>query len=195
MVDRSRRGRAFGPGPAALAVVAVVAAVAAGVVPATRHSGHGQGYGTLPSWLPRRAVRVGRLVHASPTRPWVAVQGDTVAVEDRAGSALATVVGPAVPENGQFPVPRTTPCTFTVTLVGRRGSLPLAPGQFTILDELGRLHRPGVRAAGGGLPARLVAGRTVELTIHAVLPTGGGRLRWSLTAKPTVAWDFDVEID
>jgi hypothetical protein len=39
-------------------------------------------------------------------------------------------------------------------------------------------------------------GQTVSLTVSDVLPTGNGRLRWTPTgAKPTVSWDFDVEID
>jgi hypothetical protein len=46
------------------------------------------------------------------------------------------------------------------------------------------------------VPAQLAQGRIVTLTVSAVLPTGGGRLRWAPEGSgPLVAWDFDVEID
>ena len=40
-----------------------------------------------------------------------------------------------VPEEGKFPVPPTTRCTFTAA----SGAVPLAERAFTILDERGRL--------------------------------------------------------
>ena len=50
--------------------------------------------------------------------------------------------------------------------------------------------------AGGAVPAGLPAGRTVTLTVKAVLPTGSGTLRWAPAGgQPVVSWDFDVEID
>jgi hypothetical protein len=71
------------------------------------------------------------------------------------------------PEEGQFPVPATTPCTFTITLAG-----------------------------GGPPPASAAPGKTVTLTISAVLPTGNGQLQWAPQGgRPVVSWDFDVEID
>jgi hypothetical protein len=154
-------------------------------------------YGGLPSWLPTAKVDVGRVVQASAAHPWRAIEGDAVSVRVGGGRVLATVVGPDVPEDGKFPVPATSPCTFTVTLSGLAGEVPLVPRAFTILDELGHLHRPQVTAAGGGaVPTEIRAGRTVTLTVRDVLPTGGGRVRWSPGGTtPIVSWDFDVEID
>lgn len=154
-------------------------------------------YGGLPSWLPKAKVSVGRLVDASAAHPWRAIEGDEVSVLVGNGRVLATTVGPDVPENGEFPVPATSPCTFTVTLKGVAGDVPLAPRAFTILDELGHLHRPQVTASdGGAVPTEIRVGRTVTLTVHDVLPTGGGRVRWSPGGTtPIVSWDFDVEID
>jgi hypothetical protein len=110
---------------------------------------------------------------------------------------MAQVVGPNVPEEGEFPVPATTPCTFTITFTAASGVVPLRARAFTILDELGHIHHPRVSVTGGGaLPRRVAPGQTVSLTVSDVLPTGNGRLRWTPTgAKPTVSWDFDVEID
>ena len=210
-----RRGsRAAQPGsrgpsrPAAryawLAILAVLAAIG---VPAglylTRSPGEAPRaapvttYGDIPSWLPTAAVPVGRVVAATQAHPWLAVEGDTVRVILPRGQATATAVGPAVPEEGQFPVPATTRCTFTLTLTGVSGTIPLHPAAFTILDEQSQLHHPAVTARDGEPPQATAApGKTVTLTITAVLPTGNGQLQWApLGGKPVVSWDFDVEID
>jgi hypothetical protein len=101
-----------------------------------------------------------------------------------------------VPEDGEFPVPATSPCTFTVTFKAATATVPLRAGAFTILDELGHVHHPQVTAAGGPLPAQVRPGGSVTLRVHDVLPTGNGRLRWAPEGtKPIVSWDFDVEID
>jgi len=154
-------------------------------------------YGGFPSWLPKPTVPVGRIVVASAAHPWLAIEGDTVSVHLTRGRVLATVVGPAVPEEGRSPIPSTTPCTFTVTFTGASGIVPLRPGAFTILDEYGHLHHPRMAVAGDGRPPLQVArGQTVTLTLRSVLPVGGGRLSWAPGgAAPIVSWDFDVEID
>jgi hypothetical protein len=185
----------------AIAAVAalVLAAGAGGAVAALRSSGvpASARYGQIPSWLPKPKGSVGRVVSASAGHPWRAIEGDTVAVLLAGVSVLATAVGPAVPSEGRFPVPATSPCTFTLTLRVERGRVALRAAAFTIVDELGRLHHPLVRAApGGALPATVAAGRAVALTLSGVLPTGDGRLRWSPAgARPIVSWDFAVEID
>ena len=110
---------------------------------------------------------------------------------------LASAVGPAVPEEGQFPVPATSPCTFTVTFRAATGTVGLNPKTFTILDEYGHIHRPLVTAKDGGEPPGQVRpGQTVSLILTGVLPTGNGRLLWTPRGTtPVVAWDFSVEID
>jgi hypothetical protein len=189
--------RAVAAGIAAAAVVVVVAVLllhdGAGQ-PASASSGR---YGQLPSWLPKAKVPVDRIAQASPAHPWLAIEGDTVAVHLAGGRTMATAVGPAVPEEGQFPVPATTLCAFTVTFTSTSGRLPLNASAFTILDEFTRLHHPRVTVSSGGvLPRVLSAGHSVTLTISGVLPTGNGQLRWTpVGTKPIVSWDFDVEID
>jgi hypothetical protein len=204
--------RAFGPGSSrrALGLVAAALAVAlaltaavvltrpggpvAGAAPAT---GSTAKYGQIPAWLPKAAVPVGRTVEASAGHPWLAIEGDSVSVRLARGRVTATTVGPAVPREGAFPVPATSPCAFTVTLTAASGAVPVTARAFTILDEFGHLHHPRVIAAGGGSPpARVARGRTVTLTVTTVLPTGNGQLRWAPAgARPVVSWDFDVEID
>jgi hypothetical protein len=157
----------------------------------------GGGYGSPPAWLPKAKVQVGRVVTAKATHPWLAIEGDTVRAELAHGHSLVTAVGPSVPEEGQFPVPATTPCTFTVTFTRTAGSVPLAAKAFTITDEEGHLHHPSVSVSGATeLPSGAPSGRTVNLTLSAVLPTGSGSLHWAPTGgRALVSWDFDVEID
>jgi hypothetical protein len=140
---------------------------------------------------------VNRIVQASAAHPWVGIEGDTISVHLPGAHVLVTAVGPAVPEEGRFPVPATSPCSFSVTFTAVSRTIPLSATSFTILDELSRLHRPHVRLAGGrSLPRFLAPGRTLTVIVSGVLPTGGGQLRWAPAGtKPIAAWDFDVEID
>jgi hypothetical protein len=156
-----------------------------------------QRYGGLPGWLPKAKVPVGRLVHASTAHPWLAIEGDTVAVALVHGAVRVITVGPNVPEDGQFPVPRTTRCSFEVTFTSASGVVPVRSNAFTILDELGALHRPRVTGSDGGpVPRRVLPGQSVTLTLSAVLPTGARTVRWTpIGTTPLVGWDFDVEID
>lgn len=183
----------------AIAVIMAVAFYPHDGRPAKRHAPSAAAtYGGIPSWLPKAATPVGRVVQASAKLPWLAIEGDTVSVQLAHGKTLATAVGPQVPEEGQFPVPAMTRCTFLVTFARSSGTVPLKAADFTTVDELGHLHRLTVTLQGGGhLPASVTPGKTVTIVVRAVLPTGSGRLRWApgAAAKPIVSWDFEVEID
>jgi hypothetical protein len=129
------------------------------------------------SWLPTPTVPVGRVVQASTAHPALGIEGDSVLVRLK------------------FPIPATTPCTFTVTFARASGTVPVSAGAFTIVDEQGRLHAPRVTVPGGSL-REVPAGRTITLSLSATLPIGAGQLRWSPAGgKPLVTWEFDVEID
>ena len=162
--------------------------------PITRRSAR---YGAVPGWLRQFAPPVDRTSRASSAHPALAIQGESVAVDLTHGRVLATTVGPNVPREGRVPVPATSPSTFIVTFSAASGVVPLIPAAFTIVDELGHVHHPLVRATDGGAPPRqILPGQTVSLTVHSVLPIGNGRLIWAPDrARPTVAWDFDLEID
>jgi len=153
-------------------------------------------YGGLPSWLPKPKVQVNRVVQASAAHAALATQGDEVAVDLTGGHALATAVGPEVPEEGRFPVPATTPCTFVVTFARVSGAVPLSAGAFTLVDEYGRVYRPRVTAMDGGpLPARAAPGAPLSSRVYDVLPTGDGSITWAPEGRLVAAWDFSVEID
>jgi hypothetical protein len=202
----ARRRRLIGAAAALVLAVAVAVVLVAGrgggatprtAEPTTHARSSADTYGGLPSWLPKATVPVGRILRASAAHPVLAIEGDAVTVGLSTGRATVTTVGPEVPEEGRFPVPATTPCRFDVSFAAGRGAVPLRSSAFTIVDELGHLHRPHITLRGGGpVPALLPQGRIVTLTMSAVLPTGGGRLRWAPQGgRPLVAWDFDVEID
>lgn len=176
----------------------------AGAYSAVALSSHGAGhaaasnkYGGLPSWLPKAKVPVGRVLQASSANPQLGIEGDTMVVHIGRAEVAATAVGPQVPEEGQFPVPPTSPCTFDVTLGKATGVISLRQQDFTAVDELGNLHYLRVTLRGGGtMPADIGPGQTLTLVMSAVLPTGNGTLRWSpASAKPVASWDYAVEID
>jgi hypothetical protein len=154
-------------------------------------------YGGLPSWLPKPKIRVNRLLSASAAHPVLSIQGVTVAVDLSGGRVLATAAGPEVPEEGHFPVPETSPCTFIVTLASASGTVPLDPVRFTFVDDFGHVHHPRVTALHGGvLPRSVPPGKTVSLKLYSVLPIGDGGLEWAPDGgRALVAWDYTVEID
>lgn len=148
-------------------------------------------YGYIPSWLPQPKVPVGRVVTATPAKPWLAIQGDTVRVELGAGRALVTAVGPRV-----TPVaaahPRTVRCTFVVTFASAAGTVPLRAPAFSVRDELGAVHPLAIAT----LPRSAPVGRPLNVTMRVALPIGQGRLMWAPGGgRPVVAWDFDVEVN
>jgi hypothetical protein len=203
--DGGGRALELGPRVAARVGAVAVALVVCGALLGVFASHHDRSvvadpparYGGLPSWLPKATVPVGRTVKASAAHPALAIQGDTVAVELAHGRALATAVGPTVPEDGRFPVPATSPCTFIVTFATASGRIPLSARAFTFTDELGHVRHPQVTAMGGGpIPRQVVPGHPISLKVHDIVPTGDGGLTWAPNGRrPIVSWDFDVEID
>jgi hypothetical protein len=211
----SEGGRAHGLGPRwpliALAAIAVLALALLGAAlgglfssggaaasgAQTHRAADSAKYGGLPSWLPKPKMSVNRVVSASAAHPALAIQGSSVEVETPQGHVLATAVGPETPEQGRFPVPATSPCTFVVTFARPSAAIPLDAASFELVDEFGHVRHPRLSAISGGPPPRqLEPGHTLSVRMYDVLPTGDGALEWTPAGRrPTVAWDFDVEID
>jgi len=154
-------------------------------------------YGGLPSWLPKPKTPVNRVVTATAAHPALAIEGDTVSVDLEHGRVLATAVGPETPEQGRFPVPATSPCTFIITFAHPSGAIGISAAAFAFVDERDHVRHPRVTAMNGGAPPRqILPGPPVSLRVYAVLPTGNGTLTWAPAGgRPIVAWDFSVEID
>jgi hypothetical protein len=173
---------------------------AAGAQAQTPHTGlapQDATYGSLPSWLPHSITPVGRVVQASAAHPWIGIGGDTIVVHIAGQSVDASMVGPQVPRQGVFPMPKTSPCTFIVSLTHASGSIPLNPSDFLIVDQRGRLHRTVVHAADGRAPMRSVSrGHTTTIRLDTVLPTGPGEVVWTTNGRtPIVSFEFVTEID
>jgi hypothetical protein len=154
-------------------------------------------YGGIPSFLPKATIPVNRVVSATATHPALAIQGDAVALRLARGHALATAVGPDIPDRIQGTSAPSTPAAFDLTFTGARGSVPLKSSAFTVTDELGVVHHPQVSVLGGGVvPTSVPVGRSFTLVLRTQLPIGNGRLRYAPAGPhPLVAWDFDVETD
>jgi hypothetical protein len=84
------------------------------------------------------------------------------------------------------------------SLTAAKAWIQIVPKQFAASDEQALVHTPKVTNLDGGPPpSQVTSGRTVELKMSAVLPTGQGRLMWvpMTSGRSLVQWDFDVEID
>ena len=158
----------------------------------------GEGFGVVPAWLGEPSLPAAPIETGTRDHPWLAVEGDTVRVRLSDGSAsevLATAVGPSKP--GTMPKGDSVPCTFEVTVRGASGSIPLNARQFAAVDENGVPHPLRLAVAGGGsVPSVVTAGGSVQVSLSADLPAGGGRLLWAPDggANAAVAWDYTVEV-
>lgn len=154
-------------------------------------------YGSAAGYLPRTTVAVNRVVTATAAHPALAIEGVAVEVAPPGARALATAVGPNVPDRIQGTSAPQTPATFELTFARVHGSIPLDPEAFTIVDERGDVHHPRLRVSGGGpLPATVPTGAPFTLVLSATLPIGSGALRYApVGTHDLVAWDFDVETD
>ena len=155
-------------------------------------------YGTVPADLrDKQAPPANQVLSASTAHPATAIQGISVELHLPHGSALATAVGPDVPDRIQGSADLHTPATWDVTFADVHGTIPIAQTLFTITDEQGRLLMPRVSVAGGGpLPRTVPARRPFTLTLKTVVSVGDGKLRYAPDGADWLAeWDFDVETD
>ncbi len=160
-------------------------------------SGPNATYGSLPSWLPKTPVPVGRIVSASAAHPWLAIEGDTVIVHTADGSASVTSIGPYNDSKGVFPLPAFLRSTFVMTFAHTSGRIPISPKDFVIVDEHGGVYYPLVESSSGGTaPASIGPGAPVSIHLVVNLAEGSGMLRWAPDGKKTVVgWDYTNEYD
>ena len=155
-------------------------------------------YGSIPAYLRnKQAAPANQILSATAAHPAIAIQGNSVVLHLAHGSALATAVGPDVPDRIQGSADLHTPATWDLTFADVHGTVPISPRLFTITDEQGMLLLPHVSVLGGGpLPKIVPAGRPFTLRLTTVVSVGDGKLRYAPAGGPWLAeWDFDVETD
>lgn len=155
-------------------------------------------YGSIPGELrDRQAPPAGQVLRASQSHPAMAIQGNGVLLHLAQGGALATAIGPEIPDRVQGSSDLHTPATWDLTFAHVHGTVPISPRLFTITDEQGAVLWPHVSVVGGGpLPKTVPAGRPFTLTLKTVVSVGDGKLRYSPSGATWLAeWDFDVETD
>jgi hypothetical protein len=165
---------------------------------ASLHHESNSRYGGIPADLRnRQAAPANQVLTASAAHPAIAIQGNSVSLHLAHGSALATAVGPDIPERIQGSADLHTAATWVLTFDDAHGSVPISPGLFSITDEQGMLLQPHVSVVGGGaLPKVVPRGRPLTLRLTAVVSVGDGKLRYAPQDGPWLAeWDFDVETD
>lgn len=150
-------------------------------------------YGDLPTFLPTPTLHGDGELTGTARRPAVTAEGDAVYAVLATGSIHATVVGPVVPVEGAATEPDTTTCTWTVTLSGARGRLPVAVHAFTVLDEQGNESRPRLAPGSARPPAVIKPGQTVRFELRDVMSAGEGVVRWAPAGRVVASWDFVAE--
>ena len=158
----------------------------------------GARYGNIPAYLrDKQAPPPNQVLSATAAQPAMAIQGNSVLLHLAHGSALATAVGPDVPDRIQGSADLQTPATWELTFVDVHGTVPISPRLFTITDEQGMMLLPHVSVVGGGqLPNSVPPGRPFTLRLSTVVSVGDGKLRYAPGDRSWLAeWDFDVETD
>ena len=161
-------------------------------------SGAAVRYGSIPAYLRnKQAAPANQLLSATAAHPAIAIQGVSVVLHLAHGRALATAVGPEVPDRIQGSADLHTPATWDLTFANVHGTVPISPSLFTITDEQGMLLLPHLSIVGGrSLPKIVPAGRPFTLRLTTVVSVGDGKLRYAPGGGPWLAeWDFDVETD
>jgi hypothetical protein len=156
-------------------------------------------YGGIPAYLRnKQGAPANQVLTATAAHPVYAIQGNSVRLRLAHGSALATAVGPEIPERIQGSADLHTRATWILTFTHVHGTVPISPSLFTATDEQGSLLLPRVSVVGGGpLPKTVPAGRLFTLRLTAAgVSVGDGKLRYAPGNGPWLAeWDFDVETD
>ena len=150
----------------------------------------------MPSFLPTTSLQADSVLTGTASRPALTTEGDAVDVRLESASVLATVAGPEVPGEGLPYVTPATTCTWTVTLTGTAGSVPIAVADFTTLDHLGHVYETALVPGQPVPPTQLRSKQRVTFELRAVMPTGEGLMRWAPEHSRILAsWDFEVEND
>jgi hypothetical protein len=188
--ERSRRGRAPGPGLRR----ALGATTLAFVFLASCSSSHSK----YPAFLPKKALdpSVDATLVGTMTKPALTVEGLPVKVETSGWDVMVEVSGPIVPGEG-LPVQHdATTCTWTVTMYGATGAVPVSIADFHSVDHLGSVFIVGLVPGAAEPPAVLHPGQRLTFQLRAYELVGEGIMQWAPDHEHVVAnWDYTVEND
>ena len=154
--------------------------------------------GSYPSFLPKDTLQQGTdsVLTGTAQRPALTSQGDVVKVKTAHWSVLITVTGPQVPGEGLPFQASADTCTWTVTMSGATGAVPVKTADFTAIDQQGHVYKPAFVKGQPLPPAELKPGQKLTFELRAVEATGEGLMRWAPDGTHIVAkWDFVVEND
>lgn len=192
-VGRTRASRVRPTWLGALLLIAL-----AGCSSATSGSASSSQYGSYPSFLPSSTLHYhsDTVLTGTVQRPALTNQGNGVEVKTPHWSVLVTVSGPQVPGEGlPYQAPATT-CTWVVTMSGATGPVPVSVSDFTSIDDVNRVYRPGFVPGQPKPPPVLRPGQKISFELRAAEATGEGLMRWAPDGRNIVAkWDFVVEND
>jgi hypothetical protein len=187
-----------------VAAILAVAATSAGLAgcgtshPARPAAVRATPLGSYPSFLPKDTLSQGTdsVLTGTAARPALTSQGDPVKVKTAGFSVLINVSGPQVPGEGLPFQANADTCTWTVTLSGATGTVPIKTADFTAIDDQGHVYKPVFVKGQPRPPAELKPGQKVKFKLRAVEATGEGLMRWAPDGTHIVAkWDFVVEND
>jgi hypothetical protein len=199
---RFPRGRAARPGhgrgrTAVAAGALVLLASACGSHPADPYAG-GKFSPKFPTFLPARTLDANddRVLTGTGTKPALTVEGEAVEIKTADWSVRVVVSGPVVPGEGLPYQPRDTTCTWTVTMSGATGRVPVSLADFNSVDHLGRVYRLTFVQGQPVPPSTLTPGRHASFELRAYEAVGEGVIRWAPVDRRIVAmWDYEVEND
>ena len=117
-------------------------------------------------WLPKQQLDhpVDGTVVGTYTSPAITVAGDDVRVHTPTFSALAVVIGPAVPGEGLSYQPKYLTSTWTVHIWDVKGYTPLAAKDFDTIDHAGTEFQLRI-PPGGTMPKSVSTGQAGHLPV------------------------------
>lgn len=151
-----------------------------------------------PSYLPPSTLHYDSdaEVVGTAAQPALTNQGDPVKIVTPHWSVVAVVTGPEVPGEGLPYQASFTTCTWTVTLSGATGDVPISVPDFDSIDYRGDVYQPELVPGQPIPPKTLRPGQKVSFELRTGEAVGEGLMRWAPIGGHIVAkWDFVVEND
>ncbi|MDD7385292.1 MAG: hypothetical protein SPI12_00200 [Actinomycetaceae bacterium] len=142
-------------------------------------------------------VRPAQQLVASPLKPTLANQGETVKVQlSDTDSVKVSVTGPEHAPNSD-PDVESLLSWWTIEMSDATAQIPLSVAEFNIQDRTGGIHTFAPRSKDmTAMPASVKPGQTIRFQLQTPIPPGDGMVRWAPDAQHVIAaWDYIGEFD